>query len=500
MRRRLRFNDAYKSWRNRARRYSRESIIVGAMSSLRDAPPSSLADLSNAPWITLLMVKWVCQDRYLDGRKLPSISRTQLDDLRQYLWKFPEQIEGNRGDVTNSQLFLRQLIRPQLGFQRGLFNSFVREAALLANQPKDYRLRKLFESRTGFDVLEFVDLSLAAVGAIADERHVIPNDWFDSLIPAYSNKTVSCFRSCLGRTLGQLVIFCRSLDDAKRKVASEYFEFPVLTRYPLLLHDSFMFCWHPAVLYRGLENFVHSVLGEFGQQYMDRFSRLFERHVVTEARRVPTHFFDSRCLRDWIAADTKLPDGLVSFCGCNVFVESKAGLFDESMMSVGNTEMFAHKVKAFRNAIQQAWATSVSLRDERRAPAQVLAANVDYLLIVTNKEMAIGRGNVLKSMCPKGFLNYTSPEAARLLPLHRICLLSIDDFERLVKGAVSGINIPRLLASYVHDDRAPTGSLLLFEQHLDRRGVPQRFSDLVNTAIESSLARVEDALRCRGDL
>ena len=123
-----------------------------------------------------------------------------------------------------------------------------------------------------------------------------------------------------------------------------------------------MICWHPMVFYRGLESFVHSVLSEEGHEYMQRFSRLFEQHVVTEARKVPTRFVDEDALREFIEAGTQVPDGLLSFPGCNVFIEAKAGLYHESVMTVGNSDLFAHKTKAIRTAVGQAWATSVSLR------------------------------------------------------------------------------------------------------------------------------------------
>ena len=371
----------------------------------------------------------------------------------------------------------------------------MREAALLAQQHEDYPLRELFRAKTGLDVREFIDLSVATFGATMGGERVVGDAWFGPLRTAYSAEVLSLFQSSIARTLPELVTFCRSLCDARRKVASEYFEFPVLTRYPFLRRADAMICWHPTVLYRGLENFVHLVLSEEGQEYMDRFSRLFERHVVGEAKQVPAPFFDEDALREWIAAEAKVPDGLLSFPDCNVFVESKAGLFDESMMAVGNSEMFARKTRAIRTAVGQAWSTSVSLREERSAPACVLEAEIDYLLIVTNKELIVSRGTVLAEMYPEGTLVYPNSDAERFLPLNRIYLLTIDDFERLTNRAADGqIDLPAFLGSCVADDSTPEKALHLFEQHLEKREVPVRFSQVVETAVKASLARLETAL------
>ncbi len=390
---------------------------------------------------------------------------------------------------------MRRISRPQLGFQRGPSPSFVREAALLARQPDDDALRVLFKNKTGLDVEQFIEFALVTFGAIADGKSEIAAAWFSRLGTGRAGEGASSFRSAVGRTLPELVVFCRSLANQKRKVASEHYEFPVLTRYPFLRRGDTLVAWHPTVVYRGLENYVHAVLSEEGQRYTDRLGRLFKQHVVADARKVPASFFDEKALRGWIGPNTKVPDGVLSFPGCNVFVESKAGLFGEPMMAIGDDEVFAHKTRAIRKAMEQAWAASVSLRRVRRAPDDVVNADADYLLVVTNKELAVGKATALASMYPEGTLRPPNPDAARLLPLERIYLLAIDDFERLANWAADGNDLPAFLASCVDDDGDPVSALFLFEQHLRRRRVPNRFSELVTSAIEVGLSRVEDALR-----
>ena len=49
------------------------------------------------------MVKWACQDRYPGRARFPSISRAQIDDLRQRLWEFPERLD--RGDHNTTELY-----------------------------------------------------------------------------------------------------------------------------------------------------------------------------------------------------------------------------------------------------------------------------------------------------------------------------------------------------------------------------------------------------------
>lgn len=491
----LSFNDVYKEWRNRARRFDPRSVVFGCLNILNEPAPDQLAELKRAPWLLMLMVKWVCQDRYLDQQPLPSISRAELDELHQRLWELPERLDIQPRDSLPLRLFMRQILRPQLGFQRGITKGFVREAALLALQPVNHPIRQRFLQKTGLQVEDFIDLSLATYAAIVKGQRSLCKHWFSALAPAFSQEVINTYRSCMSRSYSELKEFCRSLPDASRKVASEYFEFPVLRRYPFFRVADNLVCWHPAVFYRGSEDFVHSVLSEEGQEYIDRFSRLFERHVLEQAQRVPARFYGEAELRSFVRPETKVPDGLLAFGTCNVYVESKAGLFGESAMTIGHSEMFARKTRAVTTAVTQAWETSAALRAQRRAPEDVTRTDTDYLLIVTNKDLGASPGEALAKMYPPGTLSCPTPGAERFLPVSRIYLLSIEEFERLVAAATAGkIDVPNFLAKCVERDRSPTTSRLLFEQHLNDEGVPLGFSDMVSKAIEDSVARLTEAL------
>ena len=489
------FNDVYKAWRNRARKYNLESIVHRALDVLCERETDRMRELEKAPWLTMLMVKWVCQDRHPRPASLPSITPEQFDDLRQRLWELNVPLDMGTGDAMPLELFMRRILRPQLGFQRGFSKGFVREGALIAEHGENHPLRKLFKQKTGFDVLQFIDLSVAICNGIMAGKRVLGDGYLTSLHSTYPQGVVSGFEHSVSRTLPELIEFCRSLPHARQKVASEYFEFPVLTRYPFFRKGDAMVCWHPAMLYRGLESFVHSILSEEDDRYMERFSRLFEQHVVAQAKNVPAQFLDEHALRQLIAPETQVPDGLLSFPGCNVFIESKAGLYRETVMTVGSSDIFRHMTKEITKAVRQSWATSVSLREERRAPPDVLDADTEYLLIVNNKELGVSKGTHFASIYPDGTLEYPNAETERLLPHNHIYVLSIDDFERLTNAAASGqIELPAFLASCVRDDEERQSARHLFEQHLNGRNVPMQLSDTVEKAIQAGCNRIERAL------
>lgn len=486
------FNEAYKEWRNRARKYKPESVVRAAIELLREPTKNHLEEIRRAPWQVLLLVKWVCQDKFSDHHAGEHIASDAFYELRQKLWEFPNKISVGTRDTLPVQLFFRRLINPQIGFQRPSSPGFVREAALLAQQRPDHPLRRLFEKKVGIGILDFLDLTFATYAAVLEGKRLFDLRWFEPLQATFPDPVIQTFVSSISRTFPELIAFCRSLPDSKFKVASEFYESPAVSRYPFLRTGDTIECWHPAVFYRGMESFVHSVLSEEGQDYMDRFSKLFERHVIGEAQKLGVLFLNEDALRMCVTDETKVPDGLLSFPDCNVFIESKAGLFDESLMTVGHSKIFGHKTKALRTAIAQAWATSVSLRKERRAPPNVVNAERDYLLIVTNKELSASRGPDLVSMYLPGTLTYPNSESGQLLPLDHIYVLSVDDFERLMAGALE-FDLPLFLRECVEADRRPETSVHFFEQHLNKRKVPRQFSKLVATAIDDASSRLTRA-------
>lgn len=488
------FYSLYKEVRNGARRYNPESIVRMAMRELYEPVPNKLEDLRRAPWQILLLVKWICQDDAQDPRA-PDITFDAFYTLRQAIWSMPERLVSGIGDTLPGYLFFRQLLHAQAAMQRRFSTGFVREAAILLQQDRNHPLRKMFNEKTGLRLNDFVDLAFALYCGLLEGKRTFSADWFRPLTAHYSAKTINTFASVVSRTVPELTGFCRALPDAHRKLASELFQFPVLARYPFLRTGTVIECWHPAVFYRGMESLVHNVLSEAGQDYMGGFSKIFERHVLDEAKRVPAQVFTEEAIKSWLPAQSKVPDGLLSYPTCNVFVESKAGMFDDSVMTVGHTGIFADRTRAIQDAIGQGWAASTGLRQRGSAPETVRNAPKDYLLIVTNRELSAGRGTALQLMYPPETLIPPDTMAAIHLPVDHIYVLSIEDFERFAASAAQGeIDVPAFLADCVANDSESASSVFYFEQHLDRARTPRRVSELVHQAVGDSVRRLEKAL------
>ncbi len=229
--------------------------------------------------------------------------------------------------------------------------------------------------------------------------------------------------------------------------------------------------------------------------YIERFGRVFEAHVVAEAQTVGVDCHDEPTLRSWLGHESQVTEALLTFDDCNVLIEAKSGLFDETVMTVGDTHILAHKFRAIRTAMNQGWTVALGLPQSASAPVNVRSATAWYLLIVTNRDLLTGRATMLADAVPGGTFVPEDMRALERLPLAHIYIMSIDDFEALMSAARQGsIDLPAFLRSCVQADGSPSTSKFLFDQHLAKAGVRMGFSDLVQAAFERSTHQLEGIL------
>jgi hypothetical protein len=119
---------------------------------------------------------------------------------------------------------------------------------------------------------------------------------------------------------------------------------------------------------------------------------------------------------------------------------------------------------------------------------------MDYLIIVTNRDLHASRGTLLKEMYPDGKLDYPDEAIATLLPLERIYAVSIEEFERVMAAARNEVHLPGLLAACVEADSKPATAKFTFEQHLNALKIHRGNSQLVTQALDRSEERLTAAL------
>lgn len=483
------FETAHRELLQAMRPYSAVSIVEAALRILWMPVPNAIDRLRLAPWQTLLLVKWALEDPAIASYNAPSITQRDFDALRQRLWSIWEWADVQR---ATGHLFMRQLLHAQIDFQRAPTFSFMRQAALIGRLPKAHILRQKFGELFSMSPEVYIDLAFSLHAGILDGKRCLSTSWFSPLQPYYGATTITSFLSLFSRDLPGLRRALRREHGQKAK-PSELFEFPVLKQFPLLLRpDGLYECWHPMVLSRGLEDFVHRRFATSWPSYTEKYSPVFESYVLELLDESGMRYAGEDELRQIAGAAASVPEAALFLGGCNVFVEAKMGLFPDALFVEETPEHLRNRTKAIRKAIKQGWSISASLRASQPFADRYRRAAQDFLIVVTNRELNLSRGDLFASMCAGAeAIQYPSPESQQYLPLSNVHFCSIDDFERLI-GMVRARTID--LAAFLHEvvtaNADPGTAGYYIGDHLKRKrgGWPQ--SALMESAVESCTERL----------
>ncbi len=471
------------------RPYSAASIVEAALRILWMPVSDALDRLRLAPWQTLLLVKWALEDPAIASYNAPSITQRDFDALRQRLWNIWEWADVQR---ATGHLFMRQLLHAQIDFQRAPTFSFMRQAALIGRLPKGHILRQKFAELFGMSPEVYIDLAFSVHAGILDGKRCLSTSWFSPLEPYYGATTITSFLGLLSQDLPSLRrALCR--DPGQKPRPSELFEFPVLQQFPLLLRpDGLYECWHPMVFSRGLEELVHRRFATSWPSYTEKYSAVFESYVIELLDESGICYAGEDALRGIVGAATSVPEAALFLDGCNVFIEAKMGLFPDALFVEETPEHLRNRTKAIRKAIRQGWSVSASLRASAPSADRYARAAQDFLIVVTNRELNLSRGDLFASMCAGAeAIEYPSPESQQFLPLSNVHFCSIDDFERLIGMVRAGaIDLSTFLHDVVSANADPGTSGYYIGDHLKRTRGGWPLSMLMERAVEDCTERL----------
>lgn len=433
--------DAYKTIRNRLRRYSASSIVDLALQMMWNPPDDPIEELRSAPWLTLLIVKWALQDSSVSLRVGSPIPRQEMDRIRQELW----ELQGTP-DTENVFLMLRTILHAQLEFQRPESWGFLRWPALYARLPHEHKCRQQFRNALGMEPNTFMDLAHALLARVLSKAVPFDNSWLLPMRGAYGD-SVDRIYDLLTRDMPSLRTELQA-DSAQRiRGKQELYEFPYFKHFPLLrLRDGRIHCWHRLVFARGIEEIVHLRLSEqFGSDYTMSFSRVFESYVTELATDSGLTFMTEDAYKAIVGGSAPSVEVILQDDDCNIFVEAKMSLFrDDVLLQDGETAIY-NKTKHIRKAISQGWEVGQLVRQTPVFGSQFVKKE-DFLLVVTSRELLVGGGEMLRNLYGACKFDYPGAEAAARLPLKNVFVVSIEDFENLMGCVKSGeVNLTEIL-------------------------------------------------------
>ena len=505
--RKLSFDDRYKQFRNQLRKYNLESIVRQALRYTSTPPSDVLEDLRRAPWLAMLIAKWALLDKMVPANYGPAITPEAFEGLMQQLWSIESDLKP-RTEMHGTPLLLRSLSFVQIAFQARNTRSFLRLPMLVSRLPENHRLRQLFLQQWDMSPDHFVDLAICLYGA-RQHLHdpVIERSAFAALAAHYGDPAIDRILAEFSRNMPDLrrELIAMEWSDRDGKVKprqrSELFEIPVFQRFPLLtLADGRYIVWHPIVMAKAMEVAVHLRLSEAGEAYTQAFSPIFEDYVIelVDSVGVPRHLEGE--MKAQMGNKSKVVEAIMPSAGANILIEAKMGLFPDTMMTVSDPMIARHKMVNLVKAGNQGAAVCEALHTSKLSFADVTQSETNYLLVITSRDLSVGRGTVLDGMCQPDGVEYGTELGRRLLPLEHVFFVSIEAFEGIVAAARAGkISLPEFLASAVVRNRnLETSSLWLDLQLPDgARNIDDPESSIAK-AWEAASRRLEQALSLPG--
>lgn len=480
-----------KSIINRLRRYSATSIADLALHNLWNPPTGVAEEVRSAPWLTLLLVKWAMRDNLVYLQVGSSIPPIVFDSLRQELWELQGASEGEKPNIW---AMLRYLVHVQVEFQRSESWGFLRWPALYARLDPGSTNRKQFREGMGLEPEAFLDLAYGLYAAVLNRKMPIAHDY------------LSPFRSTYGNDVDRIYdLFVRDLSSLRQEMQAEVtqrvrgkqelFEFPYLRRFPFLrLRDGRIHCWHPLVFARGLEDAVHLRLSTLGEDYVNEFSRVFERYVTELATGCGLPILNEAAYKTHVGGHAPAVEAIFEGDDCNILVEAKMALFADDVLLQDNETALHQKTKRVRTAIKQGWRVGEIIREPTSNFGSRFQKSQDFLLVVTSRELNLGTGERMRLLYPPGEFDYPDAGAQQRLPLSNVFIMSIDDFERTVGCVAAGeINLSAVLKDAVIANQCGNTARMFFSDFIGKHTKNWAMPEVMQEARRSAERRIAAA-------
>ena len=449
--------------------YSVVSVVDVAMKILALPAKDQLDDLGRLPGITLLLVQLACRNRAASqclGASLPGI---MFDELREELWNLTgaASLKG-----PSLQASLRSYLPAQIEFQVDRRGSTIRWAFLLKNDENSDAAKQMFEEVIGMTPAMFIDAAVTLARFTGLPARTLPPSSFDSFPEAVRPAVLKIIKM-LTRNLLELRLELQK-EVGERPNKWELYQIPFAAKFPFLeIDQEALFIWHPRMLNRALEGFLHYQLMQAkGELYLRIFTRKFEQYVTQLCREIHPSQISEEAWQLKMGKQGSAVESILGFEGTNVFVEAKMAYNRDVTILEEEPSKLLSRLERVTDALYQARRVSQRLRRESERYPKRAAAIEEFAIIVTSRELYIGHGERLEKLLPPGSIDFDDIGVNARLPLRNVLVVSIDDFELLQAGVRRGdIDLLPFLREVATRNSDPiTAAFFLFDHLREKLG------------------------------
>jgi hypothetical protein len=489
-----RANEAFKTVRNRLRKYAPPAVIGRCIRALNRSDADTDRIISRyPPWLMLLLIKWTYIYGDFESSRFRDLDDKEFDTLLNRLHDYSGAVRFPNGKYTPFLLY-RNLAFQQFWLQR----PHRHDCSRLARQQLIFGsgslpFEKLFFEQTGINIQYFLRLSLLVLAPFYNDKLAggVTRDFFWPVESNYPPGTVDAFLSTLSLNIRAARDFLKN----KKGVSPpsrfyEHYEEPVLKRYPLLREGDGFIPYSRHLLYYSLQTFVYDILKAADPEgFMNKYGPAFQKYVQKGLDYTVWNYLTEADLRKFLSTDEKLVDFVIFEPHTNIFIEAKGVEIADLGKVTHKPDVVRDKIKSsIIKAVEQAYSTANQMARLGKSSDWGMSNKDTYLVVVTFKDPYMGNGRYLYECVARETLDKIMAKYEKeWIPVEHMYFLSIDDFDCIVeafggrKGGLAGC-----LEKAVAIDRDPQTAKFVFEQHLQEQLTQWKIASYLLEALQKT--------------
>lgn len=467
------YYQGYKEIRNKLRNLKANTVLTECIRYLNKKTSNANSELNKQPWIAMLLIKWAYIDEQVQHPGKVDATTNDVAILLRATYELTNKLR-NPSEYASVYMFMRALAFQQFIYQRAInLGSLCRERLFFGTLASNHQIHRLFKGKTSLTPSEFFSISLAIIAAVETSGPIIRLDNFRSLfVEAEINKVRICLD--LMSVPGNCVLTYMRNHGLTERRPEEFYEAPPFIDAPLLKDGDNYLVVHKMLFFRAIETFFYDFMR---RNFMDRFmpkfgSEIFERYIQNGLNYAKIDFTTEEELKRSLGSG-QVVDFIIHEENTNIFIDAKAVEMNDKGRAAYSPATLSSSLKAsILKAIDQAH--DVNSRLSKQDPSLRLSQkNVNYLVVVTYKELYATNGTRLKNeLASEAFTKITekySPDCH--IPPENIFFLTINDFDNLIQAiSTEKTTALAILNEAKHRDTDPYTSCFHFEQHLAAAG------------------------------
>lgn len=441
------YYSAYKSIRNRFRKYNYIDVINGCLQYINAPADSKIKKIERHPWLVLLLIKWIIIDGGINQKGAKKLDNKKLMDLLQMV-----HVLANKARLPNQfehyRLFMRAISYQQFIYQWDFSISHLsRQSLLFADLPENHIIQAKFKELTGLSISTFLELSLVTLCRFLSKNNwSLPISWYRNVQSKYSEEEVRNFLKTLSVPALELEDRLKSKDGGSRR-SSEYYEQTPFMEFPLIMRDNEFVCVYPNILYRSIEHFIYDRLRQWdSSKFMDKFGKIFEKYVDNSLAYSQSIYVTESDIKNKLGRSGSQIDFIVSDGMANVFIDAK-GVEIANLGKVSHiSDVVKDKVEnSIIKAIEQAHDVLNKLSQANLENWEITPRDNNYLIVVTFKELYLGNGvnfyeSIARDKIDEIYAKYDRQLKIALEDMYFITIEEFDLFCELVNKGKIGMS------------------------------------------------------------